>query len=142
NVIVSVPRLFASTGDVQVTEVDGSAAYGAASLYHRTAVQVRIDDARSYVVDLFRVSGGSKHLYSFHGMQSAEVVTDGISLAAQKNSSGDYVGSYAGADVPYDDTVDDPTGHSYFFDVDRSSDGGSDFSVTWQELRDTWNVHG
>ncbi len=142
DVVVSDPQLFGSSGDVQVVEVDGSVAYSATSLYHRTAVQVRIDDQRSYVVDLFRVSGGSRHLYSFHAMQSSAVVTDGISLAAQKNADGDYVGSYAGADVSYDDTVDDPTGHSYFWDVDRNTDGGSDFSVTWQELRDTWNVHG
>lgn len=142
DVIVSDPQLFGSAGDVQVVEVDGSGAYSATSLYHRTAVQIRIDDERSYVVDLFRTVGGSKHLYSFHSMQSAAVTTDGVSLTAQQDGSGEYVGSYAGPDVPYDDTVDDPTGFSYFWDVERNTDGGSDFAVTWQELRDTWNVHG
>ena len=141
NVVVGNPVHFDTTGDVQVVEVDASAAYSQTSRYHRTLVQVRIDELNSYLVDLFRVTGGSKHLYSFHAMEAEEVATDGVTLTPQQNADGDYVGSYAGANVAYDDTVEDPTGFSYFYDVDRNTSGGSDFSITWQNLVDTWNVN-
>jgi hypothetical protein len=53
---------------VAVTEIDGQRAYGnKASRYQRIMMLNTIDLARPYVVDVFRVSGGTTHDYVFHG---------------------------------------------------------------------------
>jgi hypothetical protein len=44
-----------------------SSAYPQASLYRRTVVQVEQAPGRQYVADIFRVRGGAKHEYVFHG---------------------------------------------------------------------------
>lgn len=55
---------------VQVVEADGSRAYGETNtggIYRRTIALVRIGETDSYVVDIFRVRGGSVHDYMLHG---------------------------------------------------------------------------
>ncbi|MGD7706330.1 heparinase II/III domain-containing protein [Microlunatus sp. Y2014] len=141
-VVVGFPKLMDVGTDVQVVEVDTPQAYEQVEQYRRALVTVRIDDEESYLVDLFRVRGGERHLYSFHSMDATAVVTEGVELTPQQDGAGKYVGSYAGPTVPYVDTVNDPTGFSYFYDVDRRTGATGDFSVTWQQLKDTWNVRG
>lgn len=58
--------LFAPNGQIKVMEAE-SKAYPEASLYRRTVVQVEHEPGRQYVLDLFRVQGGLKHQYVFHG---------------------------------------------------------------------------
>ncbi|MFW6600203.1 heparinase II/III domain-containing protein [Propionibacteriaceae bacterium Y2011] len=142
SVVVGFPKLIDVGADVQVVEVDTPQAYSQVEQYRRTLVTIRIDEDESYLVDLFRVRGGERHLYSFHSMDATSVVAEGVELTPQQDGAGKYVGSYAGPTVPYDDTVNDPTGFSYFYDVDRRTGATGDFSVTWQQLKDTWNVHG
>jgi len=142
-VVVGQPQLFDAGPAVQVVDVDTPQAYqNTTSRYRRTLAQVRIDEENSYLVDLFRVVGGSQHLYSFHAMEATSVTVDGATLVPQQDSSGAYVGTYAGRDVPYDDTVDDPSGFSYFYDVDRVSGDIGSFSATWGGIKDTWGVLG
>ncbi len=47
--------------------------------YDRTALLVDVDDSSSYVVDIFRVAGGSEHLYALNS-HFAEVTTSGLDL--------------------------------------------------------------
>ena len=50
------------------TEVDGSRAYAnKASRYQRVLLLSSTDLARPYVIDVFRVTGGQTHDYTFHG---------------------------------------------------------------------------
>jgi hypothetical protein len=58
--------LFAGRDSVRVMEAETSA-YSQATLYRRTVAQVEHTAGRPYVVDLFRVAGGRKHEYVFHG---------------------------------------------------------------------------
>jgi hypothetical protein len=58
--------LFAPEGSIKVMEAE-SQAYPQASLYRRTVAQVEHEPGRQYVLDIFRVQGGRKHQYVFHG---------------------------------------------------------------------------
>jgi len=59
-------HLFDDSGWVKVVEASCHA-YGQCSEYRRTCVMVDHADAGTYVVDLFRVSGGKVHDYVLHG---------------------------------------------------------------------------
>jgi len=59
-------HLFAVTPEVKVMEAS-SRAHEAASVYRRTCVQVDHGAAGSYLLDIFRVQGGGKRQYVFHG---------------------------------------------------------------------------
>jgi hypothetical protein len=58
--------LFHSQGQVKVMEAE-SQAYPQATLYRRTVAQVEHGPGRQYVADFFRVQGGTRHEYVFHG---------------------------------------------------------------------------
>ncbi len=58
--------MFASDGVIKVMEAE-SQAYPQATLYRRTVAQVEHEPGRQYVLDIFRVQGGQKHQYVFHG---------------------------------------------------------------------------
>ena len=62
--------LFAADGAIKVMEAE-SQAYPQASLYRRTVAQVEHEPGRQYVLDIFRVQGGQKHQYVFHGPGNA-----------------------------------------------------------------------
>jgi hypothetical protein len=63
-------RLFNRDFDmVQVVEADGERSYGglvALDTYRRTLLLVKINETDTYVVDVFRVSGGTTHDYMLH----------------------------------------------------------------------------
>lgn len=65
--------LFATTDRVKVMEAE-SRAYPQTSLYRRTVAQVSYAPGRQYVVDIFRVQGGRRHEYVFHGPNNAMTV--------------------------------------------------------------------
>ncbi|MCU0794208.1 MAG: hypothetical protein MUE42_15470, partial [Opitutaceae bacterium] len=53
---------------VALSEMDGQRAYtNAASRYQRLMILNTSDIARPYILDLFRVSGGTVHDYTLHG---------------------------------------------------------------------------
>ena len=58
--------MFAPDGPIKVMEAE-SRAYPQAPLYRRTVAQVEFEPGRLYVLDIFRVQGGQKHQYVFHG---------------------------------------------------------------------------
>jgi hypothetical protein len=58
--------LFAAQGPLRVMEAE-SKAYPQSSLYRRTVAQVEQPDGHRYLFDLFRVAGGQRHDYVFHG---------------------------------------------------------------------------
>lgn len=142
--LVGQPLHFNNGNLVKLMSVEDKAAYeGIASVYRRTSALIRIDEEASYVVDLFRVVGGTEHRYSFHGAETDGIETDGLKLTRQADENGNFVGTYAGANLeyPFNADIDDPTGARYFFNVEKHGEKGSDFSVDYQVL-DTWNVFG
>jgi hypothetical protein len=83
-----------------------SLAYQAASVYRRTCVQVDHGAAGSYLLDIFRVQGGEKRQYVFHG------------------PGNDY--RVAGLDlVPAQETPDLPLAHS------QRASGSEPWQATW-----------
>jgi hypothetical protein len=134
--VIGQPRDFMVTDDVQMVEVESPLVYPQTSMYRRTSAMIRVDEANSYVVDLFRVRGGAEQVFSFHGAEGP-VTTTGLDLAAQDG------GSYAGPDVtaPPDDATPRPgaSGFDWLVNVERATPSGP-FSVDWA-ITDTYGVN-
>ena len=129
--------LFAVTPGVQAIEVDGRIAYrGICSKYQRTLVWVDADERNSYLVDIFRVAGGSQHDYSLHGA-SAKVTVEGLKLVPQQG------GTLAGPDVDYLEFYDDDkklqgykgSGYQYLYNVGKGTPTGG-FVATWNHRKE------
>jgi len=73
-------RLFSVTPQVKVMEASSSA-YPQAREYRRTCIQVDHGDAGSYLVDIFRVAGGTVRDYVFHGPGN-DYAVEGLALEA------------------------------------------------------------
>ncbi|WJH33960.1 heparinase II/III-family protein [Paenibacillus sp. CC-CFT747] len=136
-----LPLHYDDSSMVQMIDVEAPEAYSQTEQYRRTSAMVHVDDANSYVVDFFRVSGGQDHHFSFHAAEGP-VSTEGLNLVAQQG------GTYAGPNVefgkrPANDSV---TGSGYMGpgfhwlkNVERDAAPSSKFSVDW-DITDTWNV--
>lgn len=137
--LVARPIDFGDTGSngIRYVDVEAPKPYPQTSRYRRSVIMVDVDEADSYLVDVFRVRGGTDHLYSFHAVAPA-VTTTGLELVAQGR------GNYAGPDVPAPDPLANPrpdaNGFDYLVNVERDADVAGAFSVDWK-VPDTWNVH-
>jgi hypothetical protein len=58
--------MFSAESPIKAMEAE-SQAYPQTSLYRRTVIQVEHEPGRQYILDIFRVQGGKKHDYVFHG---------------------------------------------------------------------------
>ncbi|MBP1996673.1 chitinase N-terminal domain-containing protein [Paenibacillus eucommiae] len=147
NSIVGIPEHFEGNGDIKLFDVEAPQAYSDIDLYRRTTSLIKVDSKNSYAVDFFRVEGGSNHTFSFHGPDAA-VSTEGLQVVPQKDGSGNYVGTYAGASIPYGQKEPGSgsgsgykgSGFHYLFDVDRAPMPQAPFSIDWK-VKDTWGVH-
>ena len=95
------PLHFDDSDKVKLIDADAPAVYGQTDIYRRTAVTVAVSNEVAYTLDFFRVKGGNNHIYSFHSQSYMGYSTDDLELVPQKDENGNWVGSYAGADVPY-----------------------------------------
>ncbi|MBQ7118805.1 MAG: S-layer homology domain-containing protein [Oscillospiraceae bacterium] len=130
---------FSDDGMVQLMDVSTPYVYEETDEYRRSLVTVDIDDSVSYTVDFFRVLGGDDHLYSLHAQSNEISGTAGLELVSQTDESGNYVGSYAGADVPYGKDPNSPAawdyetvyprGYTWLNNVDRDSNPSGKFEV-------------
>lgn len=76
---------------VSASDVDAYAHLGV-SVYNRTLAMTNTSANCSYIVDIFRIKGGSVHDYSFHS-RGSQFTTTGLKLSAQQPgsvASGDY----------------------------------------------------
>jgi len=134
-------RLFAQAGPVHVADVDGDPSiYAGLRTYRRCVVQVDVDAAESYYLDLFWVRGGRTHRLIQNG-NGPDVVTHGLALEHQPR------GTLAGPDVacgePYDGNLMDwsyaGAGLSFLTRPARARPDGP-FWVDWKMV-DTWRKH-
>ncbi len=95
------PYVFDDSDVVKVMGVDASKVYEQTDIYSRMIVMIKVNDEISYGVDFFRILGGSNHTFSFHGMSHNLTAAEGLEMTAQVDADGNYVGTYAGADVEY-----------------------------------------
>jgi hypothetical protein len=79
-----------------------SPAYDNAQTYRRHLVQVDAGDNRSYVVDVFRVEGGTQHDYSLHGPPGKVETVNGTWSTPAK---GTLAGENVKLEAIYDDDV-------------------------------------
>lgn len=93
---------FVRTDDsVQAVEAEAPAAYpGKTTEYRRTIVQIPSGPAAPFVVDIFRVRGGSVHDWSYH-VEAGAPELSGVTLGA---------GESLGAETPYAQLIDIRTG--------------------------------
>ncbi len=90
-------------GRVQLVEARATTAYPeTVDDYRRACMLVSIDDTHAYVLDIFRVVGGSQHDWIIHGNQG-DFSAEGVELPAPRTE-----GTLAGPDVPYGQFYDDP----------------------------------
>ena len=128
-------QMFAATPTVQALQVNGEAAYrGICTKFSRTLVYVDTDEKNSYLVDIFRVAGGSQHDYGIHGA-SHQVAIEGLDTVAQQG------GCLAGPDIEYLQFYDAPprrykgSGYQYLSNVARGTPQG-DFVATWDHWQE------
>jgi hypothetical protein len=85
----------------QLVESSCENAYpGTTGLYRRTLMLIDASPDRAYMVDIFRVRGGTQHDWIVHGTQADFSTTLPLSAPGE--------GTVAGADVPYGNFYDDP----------------------------------
>ena len=138
------PKHFDDAGEVKIMDVDASNAYTETDIYRRTVLMINAGDDVSYGVDFFRVKGGYDHIYSFHSQSEEIVETEGLGEIKYQTDdgteNGNYIGSYAGADVPYgpdpsnSHVVADfiyPRGYTWMKNIRRAENVG-DFSVDFK----------
>ena len=114
--------------------------------YRRAVLLIDVDPSTAYVVDMFRVVGGSQHDWLVHGPPS-EFVSETIPLSEPRTE-----GTLAGPDVPYGQFYDNPdmiegkpgtryypyTGSAFqwLFNVQQSSLDDTTGTVRWDLNRD------
>ncbi|ACQ81587.1 hypothetical protein Bcav_3344 [Beutenbergia cavernae DSM 12333] len=134
--VVGRPLAFRSGDGVHLSDVEAPAVYPGASRYRRTSVLVDTGEERSYVLDVFRVSGGGEHVFSFHAAEGPATAS-GVSLVAQPT------GTYAGPDIEPPNPTGTPrpgaSGFDWLTRVERGAPSGA-FSVDW-DVTDTYDVH-
>ncbi|MBQ2741341.1 MAG: S-layer homology domain-containing protein, partial [Oscillospiraceae bacterium] len=114
----ATPLHFDDSGDVKVMDIDASEAYDETSIYRRTFVMVNAGDDVSYGVDFFRIKGGNDHMYSFHSQSDTIYETEGLGEIRYQTDNGkadgEFIGTYAGADVPYGPDPSNSTAEKVF----------------------------
>ena len=112
--------------------------YPDAELYHRTVALVEVDNDHHFVIDIFRVKGGSQHDYPFHSHSGEDGTNFEITCADQL---AERPGTLAGEDVEYLSKAND--GYSYIKDIQRGVVFDA-FTATWRtgdEAGTAYNIH-
>jgi hypothetical protein len=117
-----------ATPTVQLMDASAAAAYpGMVSLYQRTSALIDISPQDGYLLDIFRVRGGSQHDWSFHGPAFFELqVTDGAFGPTQTN------GTLAGEDIPFGAHPPNTSGYHGLYNVRRMTPDGM-WQATWHK---------
>ncbi|MEA3400058.1 MAG: heparinase II/III family protein [Armatimonadota bacterium] len=90
-------NLLVSTPQVQLADASAEIAYpDRVSLYRRTAALIDISPEASYLLDIFRVRGGSQHDWCFHGPIWFDLSIEGGELGPARTE-----GTLAGPNVPF-----------------------------------------
>ena len=132
----STVRVFHGGGPFQIVEASGHGisrdrteegclelpGYG----IRRTLCLVDLPDGRFYGLDMFRVTGGDSHWWTFHGPPGEMTASCEDALSAQPT------GTVAGEEYAYGAETPDgiPRSLAYLYDVKRRKEAGS-WSATW-----------
>ncbi|MBP1993162.1 heparinase II/III domain-containing protein [Paenibacillus eucommiae] len=140
----AAPLHYDDAGRVKLMDMEAGSAYPQTRAYRRSIVMVDAGDGVSYGVDFFRILGGDDHLYSFHAQSNTIHETRGLTLIPQTDESGQFVGSYAGPEVPWGqdpntvetswevDMLRHPPGMTWLYNVRRDRAPELRFTVDFQ----------
>lgn|GEM_PF-1088120 len=137
---------FVQNDGISLVEIDAPDTYHHTAEYRRTVALIEISPEVNYLLDLFRVSGGTMHDYSVHGFEGT-FDTGGLQFSPPQET-----GTLAGPDVPYGSIHDDPGvadplrksrsyytyrggGYSYLYDVKRG-DPADCWWADWKDEKD------
>ena len=120
-------KLFKQLKGFGVFELDGKTAYPDLNEYKRTMFLIDAGaDSNAYAIDIFKVSGGQDHLYSFHG-PPGDITSTGLQLTEQKT------GTYAGELVEKGASANGfPRGYSFFYNVKRDLNPPAKIMLDWK----------
>jgi len=113
---------------VHVLDARQPDAYEQTDVYRRTLVLVDVGDDNGYLVDVFRVRGGSEHVLSLHGLEGSFQML-GVALPPPV-AEGTLAGPSVGYGVLYDDPVLGAPGYQGSFGSYRGS--GYQHLFNWQ----------
>ncbi|MBE6913115.1 MAG: hypothetical protein E7473_11390, partial [Ruminococcaceae bacterium] len=109
----ATPLYFEDAGKVKVIDVEAPEVYDETSQYRRCAIMIEANDEVSYTVDFFRVKGGDHHTYSFHSQAEDAYAVEGLDMTEQKDSDGNWIGSYADINWPVGQDPNSPAAWEY-----------------------------
>ena len=120
-------KLFKQLKGFGVFELDGKTAYPDLNEYKRTMFLIDAGaDSNAYAIDIFKVSGGQDHLYSFHG-PPGDITSTGLQLTEQKT------GTYAGESIEKGASANGfPRGYSFFYNVKRDLNPPAKIMLDWK----------
>ncbi len=142
---------FVRAGGLTWVQVDAPETYHHTSEYRRVVALIELAKDARYVLDYFRVAGGTQHDFSLHGFEGEFEVND-ITLSPPQQH-----GTLAGEDVPYgaiydDEGLTDPLrkgrsyytyrggGYSYLYDAQRANPTAA-WSSTWRDTKTGIGLH-
>ncbi|MGH7955615.1 MAG: heparinase II/III domain-containing protein, partial [Opitutaceae bacterium] len=133
-------RLFQQLPGLSVVQIDARSAYAQTKEYVRTMLLIDAPtstppaspgrktefDGRSNtcLVDIFQVTGGADHLYSFHG-PPGDITPTALALVSQNE------GTYAGPKIPFK-SEKGPLGYSWWYNVRRDASPPISFTLDWK----------
>ncbi len=106
---------FEDSPQVKLMDVSAPYVYPQCRQYRRTPVMIRVSEEEAYFADFFHVQGGNSHLFSLHAAADELGATQGLNLVPQVDENGEFVGSYAGPDVPFGEDPNSPA--SWYYDT-------------------------
>ncbi len=121
-------RLLEGQGRAQVIEVESPEVFASAKTYRRLSALIQAGPGEAYVVDLFRVVGGSLHRQSWHG-PAATATAHGLRLTPQSK------GTFAGEEVAFGQLPEKwkgSPGYMYLYDVRRDANPPALFSLDYK----------
>ena len=124
---VGQPELFCQQDEFGAVRVDSREMYAGLQKYQRTVAFIKVGEGHAYGLDVFRVRGGTDHVYSLHGVPGP-ITCQGLNLVKQQG------GSYAGPDVEY--RTPTPAGARYGYawigNIERDAKPPAAFTVDWK----------
>ncbi|MBR2181205.1 MAG: heparinase II/III family protein, partial [Oscillospiraceae bacterium] len=139
----ATPLHYDNTERVKLIDMRCEDAYPDIDEYRRTLVMIEAPGDISYGVDFFNVQGGNTHQFSFHAQSTEISETEGLELVPQVDGENNYVGSYAGAEVPgftpdpdtantANDVLRYPRGYTWIKNLDRAQNPKNSFAVDFK----------
>jgi len=125
-------RCFVPGAPIQIADVGGAGrATPNTRIHRRTVALIDLSPSDSYVVDVVRMRGGTRHFLSVPGIaMHSNVTTDGLRLVPQEK------GTLAGEDIAHWDTDKAKTRYGSYYMHGLSAY----HNVSWSDAREPWWV--